>query len=120
MCRHCRHKDLDSVVNAIRSEFDLQSIFAGDMKACLKAVAKRLNELKKTRANIARTGRSTYLIDCQIRALRFGAWVLNKSIRDLKSGREPWLNGYYPDPDWGCMASPRCTTTYCKHALFIG
>jgi hypothetical protein len=64
------------------------------MLACLKAVAQRIHELKKLRAQTTRDGGETYKLDCELHALQFGAWVLNKSREDERKDEKPWLNGY--------------------------
>lgn len=92
MCRHCKHKDLRLINAAIEEKYGLP-VFKGDMKKCLQAIAVRLKEIKKLRAEMARNNQPTYAIDYEHDCLRFAATVLEWSRRDVKEGRRPWLNG---------------------------
>jgi|SRR5882672_221169 len=95
MCSGCRHPEIHkSVIPILREEFDLDVVFLGDMKECLKAVSSAIRSAKVERRNQRRNGDSTWAIDARLKSLRFGAWVLNESRKDKKEGREPWLNGY--------------------------
>lgn len=95
MCKFCRHKDLGEFSEAIRRKYDLDSVFAGDLLACLKVVTVRIRELKKLRSKLTASGNeSTYKLDCELSMLRFGARVLNQSREDERKGKAPWLNGY--------------------------
>ena len=94
MCKFCRHKDIYPAILEIRKNFDLDTVFKGDMKSCLKACEAQIRVLKKERHAADRSGASVYLIDAKLHAFSWACWVLQRSREDLKEGREPWLNGY--------------------------
>jgi hypothetical protein len=96
MCFHCRHPDTSEVIAKVRRDFDLDSIFSGDMKECLKAVSQAIRETKVERSDAMRRGEKTSLVDAKLRALRFGAMVLTISREMERNGQVPWLNGF-PD-----------------------
>jgi len=94
MCKYCRHEDIRPAINKLRLDLDLDTVFLGDMKACLMAAEKMIRELKPLRKNQCRSGLPTYLIDAKLSALRFGAFVLNFSRKMEREGKDPWLNAY--------------------------
>jgi diadenosine tetraphosphatase ApaH/serine/threonine PP2A family protein phosphatase len=101
MCKYCRHGDISPALDQIRKDFDLDTVFGGNMKACLKACQEQVRILKSERHMINQRKESTYLIDAKIGAFSWACWVLQRSREDLKEGRRPWLNGYRGKPHGG-------------------
>lgn len=81
---------------AVRAKIEakfLPSCFNGDLRPCRNAVAQRIREVKRIRSQMRRDKADTLFIDKELSMLRFGAWVLDKSIKDVANGNKPWLNG---------------------------
>ena len=94
MCRYCRHPAVSEVISKVREEFDLDSVYAGNLKRCLKAVGWAIRDAKIERARLRRAGESSWAIDARLSSLQFGAWQLEMGRKDLKQGKTPHLNGY--------------------------
>lgn len=89
-----RFEEIRAAIQQIRKEFDLDTVFGGNMKNCQRACAEQIRTLKAERTQINSKNESTYLVDAKLRAFKWAYFVLLYSREDLKKGRTPWLNGY--------------------------
>ena len=95
-----RYEETRDALKQIRKDFDLDTVFGGNMKACQKACTEQIKLLKAERTKLNSRNESTYLVDAKLRAFSWAYYVLAKSRANVKSGKKPWLNGYY-DPYLG-------------------
>lgn len=64
-----------------------------DLGACLRAVETRIRSVKREQKLARRMGACSWREDAEYRLLRFAAWVLNVSRRQMKQRETPWMNG---------------------------